>query len=230
MSKSLYIGLILLIFAPESPYYLIATSKHSKAKEIIRLLHGGEGNTIDEIVKDIETYIQRGKHSDALNKDDSIQYLSRNDVPDAQNLESNVEIDDLMLHMNTKSEISNCDIKGDGENAPHNSLCHSNPLLLKIILIVAGLFLFTRLCGTLIFFNNTFRSNMGIFISSQETFNNFSVYNVHDFFAGISPISYYMVDILKRGNVVFDPEWSAVGVGIIETIGIQKYLEIQNIQ
>ena len=39
-----------------------------------------------------------------------------------------------------------------------------------------------------------------------------------------------MVDILKRGNVVFDPEWSAVGVGIIETIGIMKYLLIQSIQ
>ena len=37
-----------------------------------------------------------------------------------------------------------------------------------------------------------------------------------------------MVDILKRGNVVFDPEWSAVGVGIIETIGIQKYSQIKN--
>ena len=39
-----------------------------------------------------------------------------------------------------------------------------------------------------------------------------------------------MVDILKRGNVVFDPEWSAVGVGIIETIGIRKYLLIQSTQ
>ena len=176
MSKSLYIGLILLIFAPESPYYLIATSKHSKAKEIIRLLHGGESTTIDAIVKDIETYIQRGKHSDAMNNDDSIQYLSKNDVPGAQNLESNVEMDDLMLHMNTKSEIPSRDIKGDGESAPHNSSCHSNPLLLKIILIVAGLFLFTRLCGTLIFFNNIFNSNMGIFGTS----NNVSFYNDGD--------------------------------------------------
>ena len=38
-------------------------------------------------------------------------------------------------------------------------------------------------------------------------------------FSGISPISYYLVDILKRGNVAIDPEWSAVGVGVIETIG-----------
>mgnify|MGYP003316485989 CR=1 FL=1 len=74
----------------------------------------------------------------------------------------NIEIDDLMLHMNTKNEIPSCDIKGDGESYPHNSSCHSNPILLKIILIVAGLFLFTRLCGTLICFNNTFNCNMGI--------------------------------------------------------------------
>ena len=160
MSKSLYIGLILLISAPESPYYLIATRKHSKAKEIIRLLHGGESTTIDAIVKDIETYIQRGKHSHAMNDDDSIQYLSKNDVPDAQNIESNVEFDDLMLHMNKKSEIPSCDIKGDGESAPHHSSCHSDPLLLKIILIVAGLFLFTRLCGRLIFYNNAFDNNI----------------------------------------------------------------------
>ena len=39
------------------------------------------------------------------------------------------------------------------------------------------------------------------------------------FILGISPISYYLVDILKRGDVALDPEWSAVGVGIIETIG-----------
>ena len=162
ISKSLFIGLVLLIFAPESPYYLIATSKHCKAKEIIGLLHGGESNTIDAIVKDIETYIQRGKHSDGMKNDDALQYLSKNDVPDAQNLESNVEIDDLMLHMNTKSEIPSCDIKGDDESKPHNSSCHSNPLLLKIILIVAGLFLFTRLCGRLIFYNITFDNNMSI--------------------------------------------------------------------
>ena len=73
-----------------------------------------------------------------MKNDDAIQYLSKNDVPDAQNLESNVEIDDLMLHMNTKSEIPSCDIYGDGESAPQNSSCHSNPILLKIILIVAA--------------------------------------------------------------------------------------------
>ena len=177
ISKSLFIGLVLLIFAPESPYYLIATSKHCKAKEIIGLLHGGESNTIDAIVKDIETYIQRGKHSDGMKNDDALQYLSKNDVPDAQNLESNVEIDDLMLHMNTKSEIPSCDIKGDDESKPHNSSCHSNPLLLKIILIVAGLFLFTRLCGRLIFYNITFNNNMSIFGAS----NIFSFYNDDDF-------------------------------------------------
>ena len=43
------------------------------------------------------------------------------------------------------------------------------------------------------------------------------------FILGISPISYYLVDILKRGDVALDPEWSAVGVGIIETIGKYKY-------
>ena len=40
------------------------------------------------------------------------------------------------------------------------------------------------------------------------------------FFLGISPISYYLVDILERGDVALDPKWSAVGVGIIETIGM----------
>ena len=39
------------------------------------------------------------------------------------------------------------------------------------------------------------------------------------YLVGISPISYYLVDILERGDVALDPEWSAVGVGIIETIG-----------
>jgi len=41
-------------------------------------------------------------------------------------------------------------------------------------------------------------------------------------FEGISPISYYLVDILERGNVAIDPEWSAVGVGVIETIGTYR--------
>ena len=170
-SNFLSIGLILLMFAPESPYYLIAMSKHSKAKEIIKLLHGGESTTIDAIVKDIETYIQRDKHSNAMNNDDSIQYLSKNDVPDPQNLESNIEIDDLMLHKNTKNEITSCDFKGDGESYHHNSSCHSNPILLKIILIVAGLFLFTRLCGRLIFYKN---------IQRDEISNKVSCYNDGD--------------------------------------------------
>ena len=42
---------------------------------------------------------------------------------------------------------------------------------------------------------------------------------------GISPISFYLVDILQRGHVALDSEWSAVGVGVIETIGmLVKYM------
>ena len=51
------------MIVPESPYYLIAKKRHSKAKEVVELLNGKDDIVVQDVIKDIEKYLEQGKAS-----------------------------------------------------------------------------------------------------------------------------------------------------------------------
>ena len=144
------IGLTLLIFAPESPYYLIANRKMSDARKVIEMLNGGDESSINSIIKDIEKYVDRGKSSKNTKSFDISNSLQTNnilgsleDCKVSENKEPGI-VDD---NENTK-ELKKCDPFLPESIECDESSCQSSSTMLKIVLIIAGLFLFTRLCGT----------------------------------------------------------------------------------
>ena len=135
------IGLILLILVPESPYHLIAKKKHSNAKEIVALLNGRDDTLIKEVIDDIEKYLDQGKSSDNLSACDTPNPPKKSILSDSKN--------DEMCKTNEISENE----KEENSTEPfleNIKYSQGKQGLIKIVLVVIGLFFFTRLCGKLL--------------------------------------------------------------------------------
>ena len=149
-------GLILLLFVPESPYYLILKKRCIEAKEIVQLLNDGDDHTIDLIFKDIESYIERGQTSTHKTTSPSLKPSQLDNVPDSEDLKTSQEqvvgikdisngnkIEDSETFLEKSDECRNTKIEPFGRS------------MIKIVTIMAGLFLFTRLCGKLLTYIDT---------------------------------------------------------------------------
>ena len=135
------------MFVPESPYYLIAKKEQTKAKEVIKLLDGGDDSAIDTIVEDIEKYIERGKSSDITRSLESTNSVQMNKVIDPELLEIQPEKDVAIIDIYKATQARDPFLEKSEKHPGGSSCC--NQTMIKIVLIVAGLFLFTRLCGKL---------------------------------------------------------------------------------
>ena len=133
------------MFVPESPYYLIAKKEQAKAKEVIKLLDGGDDSAIDTIIEDIEKYIKRGNSSDITRSLESSNSVQVNKVIDPELLEIPPETDVAIIDTYKEKQVRDPFLEKSEKRQRYSSCC--NPTMIKIVLIVAGLFLFTRLCG-----------------------------------------------------------------------------------
>ena len=130
-----------MILVPESPYYLIAKKRHSKATKVVELLNGKDDTVVQDVIKDIERYLEQGKSSDNIHSCDKHHVSTKNVVPDHKNDGISKESNQVLLESNSENkntepnfeniEFERQEVKG----------------LIKIVMIVIGLFFFTRLCG-----------------------------------------------------------------------------------
>ena len=126
-----------MILVPESPYYLIAKNKLSKAKEIVGLLNGRDDNLTKDVIDDIEKYLDQGQSSNSLSE---TLHPKKNIVPDSKRNE---------ICLNKTEEILQNESGIDNTEPFIENIKHSQGKqgLIKIVLVVIGLFFFTRLCG-----------------------------------------------------------------------------------
>ena len=130
-----------MILVPESPYYLIAKKRHSKATEVVELLNGKDDIAVQDVIKDIEKYLQQGKSSGNINSCDKHYASTKNDVPDHRNDAMYKERNQVLLEGN----FENRNTDPNFENIEYKS--QEVKGLIKVVMIVIGLFFFTRLCG-----------------------------------------------------------------------------------
>ena len=74
-----------MILVPESPYYLIAKKRHSKATKVVELLNGKDDIAVQDVIKDIEKYLDQGKSFGNIDSGDKHNASTKNDVPDHRN-------------------------------------------------------------------------------------------------------------------------------------------------
>ena len=131
-----------MVLAPESPYHLIAKKKHSKATEVVALLNGRDDILIKDVMDDIEKYLEQGNSPGNISLCDKLHSTKTKDVPDSK---------EDSIHQEGKKEViesisENKSTEPFLENIEYNR--QENQGFIKIVLIVIGLFFFTRLCGT----------------------------------------------------------------------------------
>jgi hypothetical protein len=143
-----FIGLILLIFVPESPYYLIAKKRHCEAREVIKLLNTGDDSTINSIIDDIEQYMERGISSKPKKAFDPLNSVQKNNVPDSEEGCKLSPIPEVGI-VEINKEVPICDPFLPKSKESDKTSCRASSSMFKIVMIIAGLFLFTRLIGML---------------------------------------------------------------------------------
>ena len=114
------------------------------------MLNGGDESSINSIIEDIEKYVNRGKSSKNNKSFDISNTLQTNNVPGSLEdcrLSENKKPGLLDDNIDTK-ELKNCDPFLPESKQCEERSCQSSSTMFKIVLIIAGLFLFTRLCGT----------------------------------------------------------------------------------
>ena len=134
-----------MILVPESPYYLIAKKRHPKATKVVELLNGKDDIVVQDVIKDIEKYLEQGKSSGNINSCDKPHVSTKNVVPDHKNDATSKESNQVLLERNSENK----DTEPNCENIEYK--CQEVKGLIKIVLIVIGLFFFTRLCGKFVY-------------------------------------------------------------------------------
>ena len=148
--------MVLLFLVPESPYFLLIKQKRNEAKKVLQLLNGDKDNKdIDEILKDIEKYIQQDILCDNVDaKFEATEKTNKYSVPDCE--EGNVlyqhEQNITIINPMKRTDIKRSSLKQEIPFLPKSDECngrsqHFKAVPIKIILIITGLFLFTRFCG-----------------------------------------------------------------------------------
>ena len=141
MSDCYFLGFILLVLAPESPYHLISKKKHSKATEVVALLNGRDDILIKDVIDDIEKYLEQGNSPGNISLCDKLHTTKTKDVP---------VLEEDSIHQESRKEIierisENKSTEPFLDNIEFNR--QENKGFIKIVFIVIGLFFFTRLCG-----------------------------------------------------------------------------------
>ena len=136
-----FLGLVLLVIVPESPYHLIAKKKHAKATEVVTLLNGRDDAVIKDVMDDIEKYLEQGNSPGNISLCDKLHTTKTKDVPDLKEDSTHQEsrkevIENSSENKSTEPFLENIEYNRQGNNG-----------FIKIVFIVIGLFFFTRLCG-----------------------------------------------------------------------------------
>ena len=142
---------MLLFYAQESPYFLMSKRRYAEAKVVVKNLNGNADNINDEIIRDIEKYIQ---DDTSLEFKPPLMHSQTNNIPECDEEEVLYSQDLPIVSTSKEKEMKNSKFEQKLSYAIESEECcgcshYFTPALIKIVMIMAGLFLFTRLCGKL---------------------------------------------------------------------------------
>ena len=129
--------------------------KYSEARKVVHILNGDEDNKeVDKILRDIEQFVQQDMELKANTELDATDKTEKACVPDSEEgsvlceQQENITI----LNSTTGSNVKRVSLSGKVSFLPKSEDCigrsqYFKALPIKLILVIAGLFLFTRFCG-----------------------------------------------------------------------------------
>ena len=127
---------------------MISKTRLSEAREVIKLLNAGDESRINSIIDDIEQYIERGKSSEPNKSFDPLDTVQKDNVSDCDGgcrLSPSSDIGKVEIN----KEVLICESFLPKSKQRDKTSCRASSTMLKIVMIIAGLFLFTRLIGML---------------------------------------------------------------------------------
>ena len=152
----IFTGLVLLLLVPESPYFLIMKQKHNEARKVVQILNCDVDNKeVDNMLRDIEQFVQQDIHLKANTQFDATDKTERAIIlsPEECSVPYEQRENPTILNTTTKCNAKRISISGEetflrkSEDYIGRSQ-HFKAVPIKLILVIAGLFLFTRFCGT----------------------------------------------------------------------------------
>ena len=128
--------------------------RYAEAKVVVKKLNGKDDNINEEIIRDIEKYIQDDTSLEFKPPLISGMHSQTNNIPECDEAEVLYNQDFAIVSISKGKEMKNSKYGQKFSYAKESEECcgcshYFTPALIKIVMIMAGLFLFTRLCGKL---------------------------------------------------------------------------------